>query len=707
MKRKIKIVKAPTYKYGGHTGDQQNYGLYRGGGNLHDYLTGTELSDQQDVRVTYPEVPREQANIEVEKGEYIVPSDMSALYKVGGKKHSKGGTPVFAQGGEYVISDYITMPGFLQEIFGFEGKSNRKKDNTIAALLGDKVDAKDYNRLSKLIQDDANGKEVDQYALATARNRMPKYQEYVSKAALGGELSKAVQGKDFEIPEIGMPALSNLQEMSREEETQMEPLAKVRIGGRLPEYQGDQGPGTVRDGRRARALSRAKKAKELENANITPIVVTGTPVVNQNLVSNAPITDIPDWFLKSIFDEAKTEWGGRSATTGKSTVFDYSDPNRMYSDYKYWRDRAAREFTGPEDFQKFVFGQIELEDPGYFQNIMTEWGMPTAGTLTDKLFGARTAAAMQWRPPGTNVKPVREVPGGTPNNGVIPGGTPGGGTKVKVTGQTDPLNYVTNRQSGKFPWWTENVLQTGLLAGDLYNKEDIYPWEPAINFTYPQAVFRSPRQAIAAVQSQAAELSRNAAMLADPQRQRAVTMDIQSRTIPGIIQAEEQINAQNQAAANQLDLARSEISNRLAMSRAESALRLKDKGTILRAQSRKEDRDKMAALLEKGIIPGRKEATRTGWINMLNPYFNVDPRTGTINFTEKGKGTKDDAMSMSGLGMNQAQAQALAQLASQFVPALGQAGAAEVIKAIISSQRPTSGKSMQEQLLNYLKEYGG
>jgi len=664
MKRKVKIVKAPTYKYGGHTGDQQNYGLYRGGGNLQDYLTGSEMPSDENIRVTYPEVPREEANIEVEKGEYIVPSDMSALYKVGGKKHSKGGTPVFAQGGEYVVSDYITMPVFLQEILGFEGKTKRKKDNTIAKLLGDKVDAKDYNRLSKLIIDDANGKEVDQYALATARNRMPKYQEYVSKAALGGELSKAVQGKDFEIPEIGVPALNDLQETSREIETQMEPLAKVKIGGRLPKYQGTTGTGTV--------------------------------------------TDIPDWFIKSIFDEAKTEWGGKSATTGRSTVFDYSDPNRMYVDYQYWRNKAGRDFSGPEDFQKYVFDQIALEDPGYFQNIMTEWGLPAAGTLTDKLFGARTAAGMQWRPAGFGVTPKRETPGGVP--GGTPTGTPGGtpgGTKVKVTGQGTPLNYVSGTKSGNYPWWTENILQTGLLAADLFNKEDIYPWEPALNFVYPQVVFRSPRQAISSIQSQAAELARNAAMLADPQRQRAITTDIQARTIPGIIQAEEQINAQNQAVANQMEGVRSEIANRLAIARAESALRLKDKGTITRAQSRKEDKDKLAAFFNTGYFPGRKEAMRTGLVNMMSKYFDIDPRTGRPYFEGVGKDLQDDAMSMSGLGMNQAQAQALAQLAAQFVPVVGQAGAADIIKAVIAGQRPTSGRTSQDQLLNYLKEIIG
>lgn len=239
MKRKIKIVKQPTYGSGGmHTGDQANYGLYRGGGQLQDYLTGPEDSSEKDIRITYPEVDREGATAEVEKGEYIVSKDMTALYKVGGKKHSEGGTPVFVSGGEYVVSDYITMPDGLQDVLGFEGKSKKKKDNTIAKLLGDKVDAKEYNRLSKIIQDDLSGKDVDQFELATARNRMPLYQEFVSKAALGGEIAKAMQGKEYEIPAIAQIAMEKLQMPSRLNEVEQQPLVSAKQGGTLlPKFQ--------------------------------------------------------------------------------------------------------------------------------------------------------------------------------------------------------------------------------------------------------------------------------------------------------------------------------------------------------------------------------------------------------------------------------------------------------------------------------------
>ena len=98
MKRKVKITQVPKYGYG-HTGDQQNFGLYRGGGNLQDYMQGSEeILGAEDIRTYYPEEKHEEnANVEVERGELI--KDSKYLYKVGGEKHSKGGTKVNVEPG--------------------------------------------------------------------------------------------------------------------------------------------------------------------------------------------------------------------------------------------------------------------------------------------------------------------------------------------------------------------------------------------------------------------------------------------------------------------------------------------------------------------------------------------------------------------------------------------------------------------------------
>lgn len=71
-------------------------------------------------------VPREKANVEVEKGEVVVSSDPSTNQKitasVGGEKHSNGGTPEDLPEGTAVYSDTLKLgdPTLLQ-ILGFKG----------------------------------------------------------------------------------------------------------------------------------------------------------------------------------------------------------------------------------------------------------------------------------------------------------------------------------------------------------------------------------------------------------------------------------------------------------------------------------------------------------------------------------------------------------------------------------------------------------
>jgi len=207
MKKRVKITKAPTGKRS--VGDQMGYGLYRGQG-VRDFEQFNPSDPSANLRSVYPEVPREEANIEVERGEKIIAKDGMSIFDVPGNKHSQGGTPVNAEPGSYVVSDYIQAPKIMQALMGFEVNSNRKKDNTWARVLDSKVKSRDYNRLSNILQKAKNGLEVDPLELKTAQIKFPLYQEYVSKAALGGELSKALIGKEYEIPELGIPALQKM-----------------------------------------------------------------------------------------------------------------------------------------------------------------------------------------------------------------------------------------------------------------------------------------------------------------------------------------------------------------------------------------------------------------------------------------------------------------------------------------------------------------
>ena len=78
------------------------------------------------------------ANIEAEKGEYIVKPGLTGLYKVTGKTHAEGGTPLYAEGGSFIFSNdpKLSINMAEREGFGFKGgQSSARSKNTPAKVL--------------------------------------------------------------------------------------------------------------------------------------------------------------------------------------------------------------------------------------------------------------------------------------------------------------------------------------------------------------------------------------------------------------------------------------------------------------------------------------------------------------------------------------------------------------------------------------------
>jgi hypothetical protein len=159
--------------------------------SIRDFSAFNEMDADPNTRNVFPESPRSEANIEVEKGEKIIARDGMSIFDVGGKKHYDGGTPVKAEPGSYVVSDYIKAPKLLQAKMGFQVKSNKGKDNTWARVLESKVPTKDFNKLAEFLKQAATNVDSDKYELATAKNKMAVYQDYISKAATPEKLEGA------------------------------------------------------------------------------------------------------------------------------------------------------------------------------------------------------------------------------------------------------------------------------------------------------------------------------------------------------------------------------------------------------------------------------------------------------------------------------------------------------------------------------------
>lgn len=100
-------MKVKVKKTRGVTGNQHNYALVSG--SIWNY---EDKPTTNSVGTTLSPVPREEANIEAEKNETIVYPDkdgMLAHSKIGGKRHSEGGTPLNVPDGSFVFSDFRGM----------------------------------------------------------------------------------------------------------------------------------------------------------------------------------------------------------------------------------------------------------------------------------------------------------------------------------------------------------------------------------------------------------------------------------------------------------------------------------------------------------------------------------------------------------------------------------------------------------------------
>src|SRR5210317_2483944 len=92
-------------------------------------MLGAEVKEKKTKQPSTPTLQpeaREDANVEIEKGEVVVSNDGTSNQKrtavAGGKRHHEGGTPVNLPVGSAVYSDHLKLkdPALL-EVLGFKG----------------------------------------------------------------------------------------------------------------------------------------------------------------------------------------------------------------------------------------------------------------------------------------------------------------------------------------------------------------------------------------------------------------------------------------------------------------------------------------------------------------------------------------------------------------------------------------------------------
>lgn len=195
---------------------------------------GQELSrvaqDKVDVNTTIPEVDRDEATIEAEKGEILL-NPKGQIFRILGDSHSKGGTPLNVPEGSFIFSKFkpLAIDKESKELFNFkEGGKYTQAKNVPAKIVEREIDIKHHNKLFKVM----DSKFHDKLSKDSAEAMMQKNFTKLGQIAY---LQEEIKGFPNGLPEfsIGTAPLGNL------DNENIEGMNQYRNGGftTLKKYQ--------------------------------------------------------------------------------------------------------------------------------------------------------------------------------------------------------------------------------------------------------------------------------------------------------------------------------------------------------------------------------------------------------------------------------------------------------------------------------------
>ncbi len=274
MYYKVRIKKLPTAATGRETktGQQKDGALTiqptaMGGADIDQYIG----KEPMRVKDTLEPVDREEANLEAERGETAY-GDLNGdgfpeHYKIGGKRHVAGGTPLNLPDDTFIFSDTRSMkindPNILSKFGKSTAKGKKSKGYTPAEL------AKQYdiNKFRKILQDP----DSDSVSKKTAEIMIRNYNEKLGALSLAQEAKK---GYPQGIPMVAKPYM---QAMGIKEEDIM-PTYKPRQAEQGMETAEGMPPEMMEQGMGQEQIPMPQQMPSGEQIAMTPEMMQGAPM---------------------------------------------------------------------------------------------------------------------------------------------------------------------------------------------------------------------------------------------------------------------------------------------------------------------------------------------------------------------------------------------------------------------------------------------
>jgi hypothetical protein len=341
--QRIRIKTAPKL------GDQVDYSFY----DSRNRNTGMAGNAEEEVKTTMGPVPREEATIEVEKGEVVVgdtnEDGFLELFTFTGKPHSKGGTPVDVPPGSFIYSNTrklrIKDSEVITKVFGLTEKkggytpaeiAKRYQINEhVATLKDDRADNIQKRSASEMLKNNLQKLGV----LALVQESMKGFPDGIPAIAESAAIGLGMDPAMFDPAKQQQEQMNPDMQMGAPEEGQMEPQMPMAKYGGLPRYQ--QGA-TVR-----------KRGQELSLTPNTVIYINGQP--HRYSAESQINTFTPSTYVfQNLNDGTKFYIDEHSFNKSFNSSVPY---DRMYGDQSlhYYIGETNEPFVG-DDWYKYNYG---------------------------------------------------------------------------------------------------------------------------------------------------------------------------------------------------------------------------------------------------------------------------------------------------------------------------------------------------------------
>jgi hypothetical protein len=597
---KVRIKKSPeSMAYGG----QSNYGLDLGQKNIYSDMTDNPYDS---VSNTLQPVDREDANIEAELYETAYGDfnndGRKEHFKIGGKRHSEGGTPLNVPEGTFIYSDTkkLRIGG---AVLGQFGKSPDTKQKYTPAQLAKQYDINKY----QAILDDPY---TDKMAKSTAARMIDNYEKKLGGLAL---VQEAMKGFPQGIPDVAMSVLP--QGMG-------EQLAEM--GG----FYGDdqdyyQGGGTTREKVKKEDIPKYEKEgyQRVGNTNVwrkpgtsgkDKVSIIVTPGKTGSLTGGTPGK------LEKGYDIPITgrSRGGRGPCANlKYTVADMQARPDCYDTFLNKQGfKNASEGEKQKGLDELLLGRMPKYVPGTAPT--TTPGEPETKTCPDGPNGEKNYYTPDPNNPNECIRawetPPKEITfDDIPTTTTTTGGGGGGGT---------------GGGGGRRPYFGKQFM----VPPKRYT-----PYAAPLNAMIPEPTFYDPNRELAEGASQRNMMAAYMQQM-DPQQFSARASALNAQGAEQAANTIGRYQNMNVGVANQFSPLQTDIMNRVMAYRADAA----DKLAFNAQQEDKAYRNSMRNYLKAQDMYDINEYdinTKRMMLNETNPYYSIEegPRGSSLKWKDK------------------------------------------------------------------------